>query len=80
MKIGNMKKPNTYQHPYLFERKNILERTSCRWENNVKMVFKQIRREDMNWIHRSWDSFKWLAVVNMTMSLCVTQNVGEFFE
>jgi hypothetical protein len=32
------------------ERKRLLERPGCRWEDTIKMDLKEIRCEDMNWI------------------------------
>jgi hypothetical protein len=40
-----------------------------RWEDNVKMDFKEIRCEDMDSIHLAEDRVQWLALVKTVMNL-----------
>jgi hypothetical protein len=53
------------------EGKRALERTRCRWEDNIKMGLQEIACRGMDWIelaqHRDW----WPALVNVVMNLRV---------
>jgi hypothetical protein len=42
-----------------------------RWEDNIKMGFKEIGCEGVNWSHLAQDSVQWRIVVNMVMNLRV---------
>jgi hypothetical protein len=51
------------------EGKKLLGRSKCRWEDNIRMVLREIGCEDVDWIHLSQDRVKWLAVVDTVMNL-----------
>jgi hypothetical protein len=38
-----------------------------RWENNIRMDFKKIGREVVNWMHLTQDRVQWRALVNTAM-------------
>jgi hypothetical protein len=48
-----------------------LGRTKRRWENNIKMIHKEIERDGMNWMDLAQDRDQWRALVNTVMSLRV---------
>jgi hypothetical protein len=50
---------------------NILGRPRCRWEDNIKMIRREIRFGDVDWIHLAQDKDRWWAVVNTVMNLRV---------
>jgi hypothetical protein len=51
------------------ERKRELERTVVRCEDNVKIDFKEIRREIVDWIDLAQDMDRWRALVNAVLKL-----------
>jgi len=51
------------------EGKKLLGRSKCRWEDNIRMVLREIGCEDVDWIHLSQDRVKWQAVVDTVMNL-----------
>jgi hypothetical protein len=53
------------------EGKRVLGRPSRRWEDNIKMDLKEIRWEDVDWIHPDQDRDQWRAVVNTVKNLRV---------
>jgi len=46
-------------------------RPSCRWEDNIRIDFKEIGWEGVNWIHLAQDRDLWHALENMVMNLWV---------
>jgi hypothetical protein len=36
----------------ILERNSLLERPECRWVNNIKMYYKEIGCEDVDWIYQ----------------------------
>jgi hypothetical protein len=42
-----------------------------RWVENIKADLVEIGWGGMGWIHLTWDSYKWRALVNMVMNLQV---------
>ena len=42
-----------------------------RWEDNIKMDFKEVECGDMNWIYLAQDRDRWRALVNAVMDLRV---------
>jgi hypothetical protein len=44
-----------------------LERPRHRWENNIKMVLREIGWGDMDWNHLAQDRGQWMALKNMVM-------------
>ena len=53
------------------ERKRELERTVRRCEDNVKIGFKEIRWEIVDWIDLAQDTDKWRDLVDAVMKLWV---------
>jgi hypothetical protein len=49
--------------------KTSLRRTSCRWEDNIKMYLKETVCEGVDWIHLAQDRDQWLAVVYTVINL-----------
>jgi hypothetical protein len=52
-------------------RKEPLGRSRRRWEDNIKMVFREIGWGCMDWIDLAQDRDQWRALVNMVMYLRV---------
>jgi hypothetical protein len=48
-----------------------LPRSRRRWEDNMRVDFKETVCEDVDWIHLAQDSDQWRAVVNTVMNLRV---------
>jgi hypothetical protein len=48
-----------------------LGRPKLRWEDNIKMVLKEIGFLHVDWIHWAQDRDRWWAVVNTVMNLRV---------
>jgi hypothetical protein len=42
-----------------------------RWEDNIEMYFKEVRRGGMDWIDLAQDRGRWRAFVNAVMNLRV---------
>jgi len=55
-----------------------LGRPGPKWEDNIKMDFKQMGWEGIQQISLAQDRHKWHAVVNMVMNTCVPKNVENF--
>jgi hypothetical protein len=53
------------------ERKRLLERPRSRWEDNIKMDFREIGWSVMDWIDLVQDRDQWMALVNVLMNLRV---------
>jgi hypothetical protein len=51
------------------EGKKLLGRSRQRWEDNIKVDFKELGCQVMNWIDLTQDRDKWRAVVNTLMKL-----------
>jgi hypothetical protein len=60
------------------EGKRPLGRPRRRWEDNVKMVFREIGWDGMDWIDLAQDRDQWRALVNTVMNLRVPYNFGKF--
>jgi hypothetical protein len=54
-----------------------LGRPRHRFKNNIKINFKDIRLEGINWILPAQHVGKWEGLVNMVINLQVLQNVGN---
>jgi hypothetical protein len=50
------------------EGKRTLERSKRRWEDNLKMDFREIKWGSVDWIYRAQDMDHWLALVNPVMN------------
>jgi hypothetical protein len=53
------------------EGKRPLGRPRRRWVDNIKMDFKEIVWDDMDWIDRAQDRGQWRALVNTVMNFRV---------
>jgi hypothetical protein len=53
------------------EGKRTLVRPRHRWEDNIRMDFKEIGWEGVYWIHLTQDRDQWWTVVNTVMNLQV---------
>jgi hypothetical protein len=53
------------------ERKRPLGRTRRRWVDNIKINFREIGWDGMDWIDLAQDRAKWRALVNTVMNLRV---------
>jgi hypothetical protein len=53
------------------EGKKPLERSRCRWEDNIKMDLREIGIDGANWIQLAQDRVQWQAFVNTVMNLRV---------
>jgi len=47
------------------EGKSLLGRPRCRWERNITIEFREIEREDVDWMHFAEDRDQWRALVNL---------------
>ena len=48
-----------------------LERPRRRWEDNIRMDFKEICNNTRNWVHSAQDRDYWRAPLNITLNLRV---------
>jgi hypothetical protein len=53
------------------EGKRPLERPKRRWVDNIKMDFREIGWDGMDWIDLAQDRDQWRALVNTVMNLLV---------
>jgi hypothetical protein len=53
------------------EGKRPLERPRRRWEDNIRMDFRETGREGVDWIHLTKDRDQWWTVVNTVMNIRV---------
>jgi hypothetical protein len=60
------------------EVKRSLGRPRRRWEDNIKMVLREIGCGGMDWIDVAQDRDHWRILVNTVMNLQVPENVGKF--
>jgi hypothetical protein len=51
--------------------KRPLGRIGCNWKVNIKIGFKGIGCEDVDWIHMASDRDQWWAVGNTVMNLWI---------
>ena len=56
-----------------------LEKERGRWENNIKTLFEEIGRVDVNRVHVAQCRNKWWAVVNAVMNLRDPQNARSLW-
>jgi hypothetical protein len=54
------------------EEKILIGRPRRRWEDNVKMDYKEMSLKVVNWIFPAQDRDRWWAVVNAVMNLRVS--------
>jgi hypothetical protein len=50
------------------EGKRPLGRSRCRWEDNIKMDFREIGIDEANWIQLAQDSVQWGAILSTVMN------------
>ena len=60
------------------EGKKPLGRSSHKWENNIKIDFKEIGRAGVGWIERARVTYKSRAVVKAVMKLWAPCSAGNF--
>jgi hypothetical protein len=48
-----------------------LGRPSRRWEDNIRMYFRELVWQFVDWVHLAQDSDQWQALVNTVMNLRV---------
>jgi hypothetical protein len=53
------------------EEKRPLGRPRHRWEDNIRKDLKDIRWENVDWMHLAQDRDQWQALVKIVMNLCV---------
>jgi hypothetical protein len=53
------------------EGKRPLRRTRRRWENNTRMVLREIRWEGVDWMHRDQDKDQWWTAANTVINFRV---------
>jgi hypothetical protein len=58
--------------------KRPLGKLGYRWEENVKLDFKDIGWECLDWIRLAHDRHRWQAVVSTVINLHIQYNVGNF--
>jgi len=51
------------------EGKKPLRSPWCRWEDNIRMDFREIEWESVDWIHLAQDRNIWWTLVNTVMNL-----------
>jgi hypothetical protein len=51
-----------------------------RWQENVKVDLREAEWSDLEWIHLAEDREQWRALVNTTVNLRVSENVGTFLK
>jgi hypothetical protein len=53
------------------ERKRTLGSLRCRWDGNIRMVLREIRWGDVNWMFLGQGTDKWRAIMNTVMNFRV---------
>jgi hypothetical protein len=53
------------------EGKKPLGVTGCRWEDNIRIVLREIGWEGVDWMHLAHDRDQWQALVNTVMNLWI---------
>jgi len=51
--------------------KRSLGRLRRTWENNIKMDFREIRWEGVDWIHEAQNMDQWRVLVNTAMNIWI---------
>jgi hypothetical protein len=59
------------------ERKRSPLRPGRKWEDNIKLGFKQAGRDDVKWIHVAKDRDNWQEVTNTVTELLVQNKERE---
>jgi hypothetical protein len=60
------------------EGKRPLGRPTCRWENVIKMVLREVRWGRIDWIDLAQNRDRWRALVKAVLELWVLYNAGNF--
>jgi hypothetical protein len=60
------------------EGKGQLGRPRRRWKDNIRMDFREVGREVVDWVHLARDRDQWRALVNTVINLRVPKKAGNF--
>jgi hypothetical protein len=60
------------------EGKKQLGRPRHRWDGKIKLDFKDLGCEDVNWIHLVQDMVQWQAFLNTVINFSVQSKAGNF--
>jgi hypothetical protein len=60
------------------ERKRLLGRPRCMWEDNIKMFLGKIGWDGVDWIDLAQNRDKWSALVNAVINFQFSKTVGKF--
>jgi hypothetical protein len=60
------------------EGKKLLGRPRRRWEDNIKMVHREMRWDGVDWINLNQDRYKLRALVTKVITLQAPYNFGKF--
>jgi hypothetical protein len=60
--------------------KRPLRRPRSSWGDNIRMNYREIGWEDVDWVHLTQDGDLWWAHVNMVMNLWVPYKVGNILK
>jgi hypothetical protein len=60
------------------ERKRLLGKPKCRWEDNIRMALREIGWEGVRFIHLAQDRDQLRAIANTLMNLRVSYKAGNF--
>jgi hypothetical protein len=71
VKHGNIVFIEAYRFCGKSEGKGLLGRLECRWEENIKIGFREVGWVGVDWIELDLKKYKWRAVVNMMLNVRV---------
>lgn len=60
------------------EGKSQIERPSCRWEDNIKIHFKEMRFACVDWIKMAQDRVHWWAVEDPATNIWIQLRTNNF--
>jgi hypothetical protein len=60
------------------EGKRPLERSRCRWVDNIKIDLREIGWDSMDWIELAQDKDQWRALVNTVLNFGFLKIAGNF--
>jgi hypothetical protein len=62
-----------FAHSNKTEWKRPLGRHRCRWQSNIRMDLREIGWQRVDWIHLAQDRDQWQGLVNMVMTLRISE-------